>query len=267
MREDKPTTRREARLKAKAVQRVIENNDGTTFLRLPHAVLDSPGYRLAEHVSRSLLIDLAGQLRRRGCDGGQPNGALMVAPRERMAALGWTSQDVIRRALRDLIECGLIVETRKGHKHLPGLYAVTWAGLDIDGAQYRLDINGDAWDRVHRGGYMQPAKQRRGRSDQTANATAARQAKNAERAPSDGIQGVTIAPSDGAPASAGGLIAPSHGAFDADSAPLIAPSDGASIEPLPYPGSGAEVPSTRPPRRPAPIRGPRAALPQPVTSP
>lgn len=36
-----------------------DKRDGKTFLLLPLVVLESPGYRLASHPARALLVDIA----------------------------------------------------------------------------------------------------------------------------------------------------------------------------------------------------------------
>ncbi len=146
-------------------KRAQQLRDGTRFLAIPHVVLSSPGWRAAGHVARSLLLDIAAQ------HSGTNNGRL-VATGAYLEPLGWRSHDTVSRALRELQDCGLILETRKGGKNLPTWFALTWCalgkvtGLDIDAGQYR------------RGGYMAPDK-------------------NATAAPSGGTRGAAIAPSGG----------------------------------------------------------------------
>jgi hypothetical protein len=215
--EDRATLKRDSRLKAKAVERSKEDCDGSHFLRLPHVVIDSPGYRLAEHSSRSLLVDVASQLRRPGSDGGLPNGALL-ATRDRMAAFGWKSQGVLHRAIADLVSCGLLIETRKGHKNSASLYAVSWMALDIDGSKHVLDIDSRAWARVHRGAYLRPSKVARARS------------KRKAFAPFNGQQGDAIAPLKSATNSVEASNAPLKGAMNADFLAPVAPFKRPSIE-------------------------------------
>lgn len=95
------------------------------FVRLPTAVLMSPGYRALSHTARSLLTDIAMQYK------GSNNGAL-VACENYLQPRGWNSKDVISRALRELQECGLLVKTRQGGRHLPNLFAIAFNDLDKD---------------------------------------------------------------------------------------------------------------------------------------
>lgn len=167
-----------------AWKRAKEKRDGRQFLALPIVVLESPGYRSASHTARSLLLDIAMQYT------GNNNGRL-TASAKYLQAKGWTSNDTIVRARRELLECGLLIETRKGARpNKAAWYALSWhdldqlTGLDLDPKRYR------------RGEYMRPETQQR-------------DTKNAALAPSHGA-GV-------------GRIAPPHGARTS----IHAPSDGA----------------------------------------
>jgi hypothetical protein len=129
---------------AKTWKTARDKRDGSTFVALPFVVIDSPGYRAASHTARSLLLDLARQFR------GHNNGKL-TACRKYLGPLGWRSNDVIVRARRELIDCRLIVETRKGARpNRAAWYALAWqkldvtVGLEIDPKLYRT------------GGYMHP---------------------------------------------------------------------------------------------------------------
>jgi len=56
-----------------------------------------------------------------------------------MQPRGWRSELTLQRAKRELIELGLIVETRKGARpNKASLYAVTWCALDQ--CKGKLDI-------------------------------------------------------------------------------------------------------------------------------
>lgn len=159
-----------------------DKRDGGTFVALPSVVIDSPGYRAAGHTARSLLIDLARQY------SGRNNGKL-TACRAYLGPLGWRSNDVIVRARRELIDCRLIVETRKGARpNRAGWYALTWLkldvteGLDIDAKLYRT------------GGYLMPD-----RSPRHAGASLSPRAGPVKRetAPPRGPRGVIAGPCDG----------------------------------------------------------------------
>lgn len=101
-----------------------DKSDKGAFLRLPLSVLQSRAYRDAGPHARMLLIDLAMQYR------GDNNGDLCAAWKV-MQPRGWRSEETLQKAKRDLLDLGLIVETRKGARpNKASLYAVTWCALD-----------------------------------------------------------------------------------------------------------------------------------------
>lgn len=102
--------------------------DGGGFVALPWAVLDCPAYARLSHPARSLLMEFARQFVR-------DNNGRLLASAAYLASRGWTSNDVITRAKRELLEAGFIFETAKGQRpNKAGWYAVTWRTLDkIDG--------------------------------------------------------------------------------------------------------------------------------------
>lgn len=174
--------------------------DGIQFVRLPMVVLESPGYRLAGHVARALLIDIAMQYT------GSNNGKLTACAKY-LKSKGWRSNDTIVRARRQLIDCGLLIETRKGARpNKAAWFALPWLdldqvhGLDIDPKHFR------------RGAYKTPEMPAR---------------KNASLAPMGGVAGNPIAPSGGVRAS---IVAPSGGAIRGALKPSPAPSGGAYLE-------------------------------------
>lgn len=102
------------------------------FFALPHRVLDSISYRTASAQAVKLLNDIGGQYR------GSNNGDL-AASWKVMQPLGWKSRDTLGRALRELLELGLIEKTRQGGLHCCNLYALTWRAIDeCDG---KLDVS------------------------------------------------------------------------------------------------------------------------------
>jgi len=167
---------------------------------LPFVVLESPGYRLASHTARSLLIDIAMQYT------GNNNGKLTACAKY-LNGKGWRSNDTIVRARRELLDCGLLIETRKGgFPNTPAWFALSW--LDLDQGQ-GLDINPRLY---RRGEYLRPDKPA---------------ASGASLVPSGGAGKGCIAPSGGA--SASGPV-PSGGAIRGGLVPLPAPSGGAYLE-------------------------------------
>jgi len=155
-------------------RRVDKARDGLRFVALPHVVLQSPGWRQAGHVARSLLVDVASQY------DGKNNGRL-VACAKFLKPLGWSSHDVVTRALRELVACGLLVETRKGARpNRAAWFAITWYALDV---REGLEITPSLY---RTGGYRTPDT---------------RPPKNAALIPPHGIGHKEIAPPHGVRAS------------------------------------------------------------------
>ncbi len=116
-----------------------DKSDKGAFLRLPLSVLQSKAYLSASPHARMLLIDLAMQYR------GDNNGDLCAAWKF-MQPRGWRSEQTLHKAKQELIELGLVVETRKGARpNKASLYAVTWCALDACGG--KLDITPQAFPR------------------------------------------------------------------------------------------------------------------------
>jgi hypothetical protein len=171
--------------------------DGSQFLALPLVVLQSPGYRAAGHVARSLLLDIALQY------SGTNNGRLTACAKY-LQPLGWSSNDTIVRARRELLDVGLLMETRKGARpNRAAWFALSWLALDVtDG----LEID----PKLYRtGAYRNP------------------ELKNAALAPSGGAGNGGIAPSGGAGPSS---FAPAGGAIRPTLTPAPTPSGGAYLE-------------------------------------
>ncbi len=98
------------------------------FLAIPFSVIDSPAYISLGDPARSLLWDIARQYV------GTNNGALLASAKY-LKKYGWTSNDKITRAKRELLEAGFLYETFMGHRpNKASWYALTWRPLDrIDG--------------------------------------------------------------------------------------------------------------------------------------
>ncbi|WP_263770550.1 hypothetical protein [Propionivibrio soli] len=119
-----------------------EKRDGGAFITVPLSVLTSRAYIGLSPRARMLLFDLFIQYR------GDNNGDLCAAWKF-MQPRGWRSEETLQKAKRELLDAGLIVETRKGARpNKASLYAVTWCALDHCGG--KLDISPAAF---HRGAY------------------------------------------------------------------------------------------------------------------
>lgn len=191
-------------------KRDAEKCDGRQFLRLPLVVLESPGYRQASHTARSLLLDIAMQFT------GNNNGKLTACAKY-LNAKGWRSNDTIVRARRELIDCGLLIETRKGGwPNTAAWYALAWRDLDHG---VGLDISPQHF---RRGAYMQPEVAPKAKRNSGT--------KNASPTPADGAQCNSTAPAHGARAPP---QAPAHGVM----------RGGLSHWPVPAGGAYLEIPS------------------------
>lgn len=113
---------------AKSFKGSKDKRDGDRYMALPYVVIDSPVYRNLSHPARSLLIDIARQYT------GTNNGKL-VACAKYLRPLGWKSNDTVTRALVELKEAELLIETRLGMRpNRAAWFALGWYALDpIDG--------------------------------------------------------------------------------------------------------------------------------------
>lgn len=102
-------------------------NDGG-ICQIPKRVLLSEDYITLHHASVRVLIAFVCQYT------GANNGDL-VATKAEMLKHGVRSEDTINRAVKELIEHGLIVKTRNGYAGVDGrrmcsLFALTWMRID-----------------------------------------------------------------------------------------------------------------------------------------
>jgi hypothetical protein len=122
---------------AKSYKASKAKRDGDRYVAVPHVVLDSPSYRALSHTARSLLLDIARQYT------GTNNGRL-VACAKYLRPLGWKSHDTVSRALVELKEASLLIETRLGMRpNRAAWFALGWytlddtKGMDVDPKTYR----------------------------------------------------------------------------------------------------------------------------------
>lgn len=130
-----------AKIKAK------DKRDSGPFSVLPHHVLNSPGWRSAGHTARSLFPDILMSYN------GRNNGKL-TATQDAMAAKGWRSPGVLSQALKELVACGLLVQTRQGgFPNKTTWYALPFQDLDqTDG----LDIDPKKYQTTYRQAFLRP---------------------------------------------------------------------------------------------------------------
>ena len=113
-------------------ERLKGRRDNGAFFRMPVAVLDSDNYKALSFKSRALLLDMGAQYR------GYNNGDLAAAW-SMLRCRGWKSKDTLQRALRELLDAGMIELTRQGGLHCCSLYAFTWLAIDECGG--KLDVS------------------------------------------------------------------------------------------------------------------------------
>lgn len=95
-----------------------------SYTALPHAVLDCTALMGASHAARSLLLELMRQ------HNGSNNGHFQLTT-SWLKKRGWASVDGIRKARDELLERGLIIQTRKGGLNMGAdQYALTWLPID-----------------------------------------------------------------------------------------------------------------------------------------
>lgn len=107
-----------------------------TYSAMPHAVMDSPAYIGAGVAAKALLCELIRQ------HNGSNNGRLHLSHKW-LAPRGWPSKSTVEKARAELIERGLIVQTKQGGLFIgASWHALTWlpvsnfVGLDIASNQY-----------------------------------------------------------------------------------------------------------------------------------
>ena len=105
------------------------------FVRLPYDLLKRPEYIALGHTAKTLLIDALMQYR--GTNNGDISLALSV-----MKSRGWSSNDTLNRAIKELLSAELLVMTRQGWKNKCSLYGFTW--LPINECKNKLDIQPSA---------------------------------------------------------------------------------------------------------------------------
>jgi hypothetical protein len=158
-----------------------------SFVGIPHAVLDSVAFKKLSHIARSLLWDVVRQLN------GRNNGRLHIT-RSWLRPRGWRSDDTVNKAKKELLEHGLIFETRKGGKNWgASQFAVTWLpisngqGLDINVQQFPRG----AWknmDRDVQAGKNAGPAGGAGRSVERSSAVPKHGAEGGRAAPSHGVE-------------------------------------------------------------------------------
>ena len=117
-------------------KRFKDNGDkrgNKSFVPIRHDVLDSEAWANTRAWGTRLILDLAAQYR------GNNNGDLCAAWSV-MNQRGWRSRDTLDKAKLELLDKKWIVETRKGGRKIPTLYALTFWGIDECNGKLDPDI-------------------------------------------------------------------------------------------------------------------------------
>ena len=102
------------------------------FLHLFRSLLDCDDFIALKGNTIKLLIDIASQYN------GYNNGDL-CATLSVMKKRGWNSNQQLSKALKELLERNLIIQTKQGGLNMgPNLYAITWQ--PINECQGKLDM-------------------------------------------------------------------------------------------------------------------------------
>ena len=189
--------------------------DAGGFVALPWSVLDSPAYSGLSHPAEALLLEFARQFVR-------DNNGRLLCSMTYLGPRGWKSNDVITRAVRELVAAGFVHQTAQGHRpSKASWYAVTWRALD---RHQGYDVG--TMESFQRGAYrLWVAAQR---PTEIAPPTPSPGAeKNASLTPSPGVERASRAPSPGV----GALpTAPSPGAVEGGFGAFSTPGDGDHLE-------------------------------------
>jgi hypothetical protein len=112
-------------------QRMKGRRDTAPFHQIPTALVRSRCWWSLTPKAVKLFWDLYVQY------SGRNNGDLSMTWSQ-MVARGWRSRDTLNRARHELLDHGLIIQSRQGGKHFPSLYAVSIREIDECGGKHDL---------------------------------------------------------------------------------------------------------------------------------
>lgn len=99
--------------------------DPGAFIQVPIVVLNSTAYRRLTVSAKALLWDVVCQYK------GDNNGKLLTGWKIMSEERGWVSKDTLNRAKTELLDSGLLFETRKGARPNKSSWcAATWWHLN-----------------------------------------------------------------------------------------------------------------------------------------
>jgi hypothetical protein len=105
-------------------------SDGERFARMTESLLQCPAVTTLSHAAFRVLTVLTIGARAPGLNSKKDSGrnGIQAITGTHARKFGFTGRDTVHRALNELLERGLIVKTRDGHKNKThfALYAVAW---------------------------------------------------------------------------------------------------------------------------------------------
>ncbi|HIJ22766.1 MAG: hypothetical protein HON68_02695 [Gammaproteobacteria bacterium] len=104
---------------------------GSSFVAMPHALLNSENFSRLTPAGVKLLMDIASQYK------GKNNGDLCTTISV-MKERGWKSASTLDERISELLHYGFITKTRQGGRNQCSLYALTWQ--PINECNGKLDI-------------------------------------------------------------------------------------------------------------------------------
>ncbi|MFZ2163413.1 MAG: hypothetical protein WAW02_14470 [Sideroxyarcus sp.] len=134
-----------------------QKRDGVygAILLVPHVVLNTAAYLTLSGRATKLLYDIAMQYNLRN------NGTLLASWRYMKKNRGWTSKDLLNKALKELVEHDLICQTVQGRMpNKASWYGLTWLALDTN---RDMEISTQSWPRGSYALWKQPAEAKRKR--------------------------------------------------------------------------------------------------------
>ena len=124
-------------MSSKAFKGSKDKRESGLFVALPYTIIKSTAYRDLSYSARSLLIDIAMQYT-------SSNNGRLVACNKFLKPLEWTSHGTITNGLKELIACGLLIQTRLGMRpNRAAWFALAWYdldesnGIEVTKAQYQ----------------------------------------------------------------------------------------------------------------------------------
>ena len=116
--------------------RVDKSRDGGSFVAVTKDVLNSQIFTTLSFSAVKLLFDILAQYN-------SNNNGKLVACRKYLKPRGWSSNATVSRALNELLESGLLVMTRRGHKpNKASWFGISWYSLGHKVDEKLLDITG-----------------------------------------------------------------------------------------------------------------------------